>query len=465
LRTVSRLLFAALLLSAIGQNALGEDTSPRGAIRGTILDAESRQPLPGSIVTLYGTKLGAVSDMDGQFGISDVPVGSYTVIFSYLGYSKLFKPDVIVSSNRTAFLDAELKASAVTLDSVVVTGGYFSRIEIQPLSAATFSAEEIRRQAGSAGDVSRVLFGLPSMARINDSRNSLIVRGGSPIENGFYLDNIEIPNINHYPVQGSSDGPIGMLNVEFIRDVNFYSGGFSPVYGDRLSSVMELSFREGNRDRFQGQLDMSLQGLGAVAEGPLGGGKGSWFLSARRSYLDLIFQFVDFNAPVPAYGDLQGKLVYDLSDKHRISLLGLAAMDNVSQTRDDALEHKNNVYQTYDMLNSTVGLNWQYLWSPTGYSNVSVAHTMMKSDGNVYETLTALHLLDNYSNEQEYKLRNTNHIRLNSSHSLDVGVDAKYLSTAYTHQFAAYTDRLLFMPMDNDIDHIFFKHPQIGFAF
>jgi hypothetical protein len=432
----------AILVSALALPVQAGELLRRGAIRGSIMDSESRQGLPGANVVLKGTRLGTASDSNGNYEITNIPVGNYTAVFSYLGYERSVKTDVIVSSDRTCFVHAALKPSSVNLESVVVTGGYFSRVDAQLLSAATFSSEEIRRQAGSAGDVSRVLFGLPSMARINDSRNSLIVRGGSPIENGFYLDNIEIPNINHFPVQGSSDGPIGLLNVEFIRDVNFYSGGFSPVFGDRLSSVMELSFREGNRDRFQGQLDMSLQGIGAVAEGPVDDGRGSWFLSARRSYLDLIFQFVDFNAPVPTYGDFQGKFVYDIAERHKLSIIGLLALDNVSQNREDALEHKNNLYQNYDMFNNTLGMNWQYLWGRMGYSNFSLAHTILKSEGEFYQTLTGLRLLDNRSNEQEYKLRNTNHIRFNPVNTMDVGMDAKYIVTSYMHRYAEYTDRL-----------------------
>ena len=438
----NKLLVMATLLAVIVRFSPGQETAPAGTINGTIIDSESRQPLPGANVILKGTRLGSTSNAAGKYEIIKVPVGNYTVVFSYLGYEKLSQTDVIVSSDRTSSVNVELKASPIGIDSVVVTAGYFSRIDAQPVSAATFSAEEIRRQAGSAGDISRVLFGLPSLARINDSRNSLIVRGGSPMENGFYLDNIEIPNINHYPVQGSSDGPIGLLNVEFVRDVNFYSGGFSPMYGDRLSSVMELALREGNRDKLEMQLDMSMQGLGLAAEGPVDNGKGSWFLSARRSYLDLIFQSIDFNGPIPSYGDLQGKFVYDLSDKHKLSIVSLMAVDDISQTREDALKQKNNLYPNYHLFNNTVGMNWQYLWSEKGYSEFSLAHTIMKSDGDYHETLTGLHLLDNRSNEQEYKFRNKNHIRFNSSHAIDIGMDAKYLSTTYTHVFSEYTDRL-----------------------
>jgi hypothetical protein len=442
MQSTHRFLFLATLLAAIVFSSRAEETVPTGKINGTIIDAETRQPLPGANIFLKGTRFGSSSNSAGRYEISQVPVGNYTVVFSYLGYEKLSRTDVIVNSNRATNVDVELNALPVGIDSVVVTAGYFSRIDDQPISAATFSSEEIRRQAGSAGDISRVLFGLPSIARINDTRNSLIVRGGSPIENGFYLDNIEIPNINHFPVQGSSDGPIGLINVEFIRDVNFYSGGFSPMYGDRLSSIMEMSFREGNRDRLQTQLDLSFQGLGAVAEGPVDNGKGAWFLSARRSYLDLIFKSIDFGGPLPTYGDVQGKFVYDLSDKHKLSIISVTAVDEISQSREEALKQKNNLYPQFSLFNNTAGINWQYLWSQKGYSEFSLAHTISKYDGDFSETLTGLHLLDNRSNEQEYKFRNKNHIRFNASHATDFGVDAKYVNTSYTHAFSAYTDRL-----------------------
>lgn len=442
MKSHNKLFVLASLFAAVVRLSPGQEPGPIGTINGIITDSESRQPLPGANVTLKGTRLGSTSDASGRYEITRVPVGTHTVVFSSLGYEKLSKTDVIVSSDRASSVNGDLRPSLVDVDSVVVTAGYFSRIDAQPISAATFSSEEIRRQAGSAGDISRVLFGLPSLARINDSRNSLIVRGGSPMENGFYLDNIEIPNINHFPVQGSSDGPIGLVNVEFVRDVNFYSGGFSPMYGDRLSSVMEMAFREGYRDKFHMQMEMSMQGLGTVAEGPVDNGRGSWFLSLRRSYLDLIFQSIDFNGPIPVYGDLQGKFVYDLSDKHKLSIVSLMAKDEISQTREDALKQKNNLYPEYSLFNSTVGVNWQYLWSQKGYSEFSLAHTMMKSDGKFNETLTGLRLLDNKSNEQEYKFRNNNHIRFNASHATDFGMDAKYISTTDKQQFSEYTDRL-----------------------
>ena len=141
------------------------------------------------------------------------------------------------------------------------------------------------------------------------------MRGGSPIENTFYIDNIEIPNINHFPVEGSSDGPIGLLNVDFIEDVNFYSGGFSSIYGDRLSSIMEISFREGAKDKIQPQMNLSMQGFGAAIEGPISD-KGSYMVSGNMSYLDLILDPSETGGAIPRYGDAQAKVVYNLNNKN-----------------------------------------------------------------------------------------------------------------------------------------------------
>ena len=160
-----------------------------------------------------------------MYQFKSLQVGTYTVEFSYIGYEKVTKTDIIIRPKRTTYLNIELYSSVVELENIVVESGYFHEVSQKPIGTVNFSSEEIRRAPGSAGDVSRILYGLPSLAKVNDSRNSLIVRGGSPIENTFYIDNIEIPNINHFPVEGSSDGPIGLLNADFIEDVNFYSGG------------------------------------------------------------------------------------------------------------------------------------------------------------------------------------------------------------------------------------------------
>ena len=211
-------LFALIIflvsLNSITNNA--QETEYFGKIEGKIIDSDSKSPLIVANVLVIGTTLGAATDADGNFIIEKIPVGNYSVQAQYLGYQTLIKTDVIVVSDRVVNIEIELKEMAIESDEVVVTGSYFQKIDEQPLSSINFSREEIRRAPGSAGDVSRILMSLPSVAKVNDQTNTLAVRGGSPIENTFYIDNIEIPNINHFPSQGASGGAIGMVNVDFI---------------------------------------------------------------------------------------------------------------------------------------------------------------------------------------------------------------------------------------------------------
>lgn len=414
-----------------------------GILKGRVMDTDTKTPLAGTNVIVVDTKKGAATDRDGIFMIPDVPVGSYTLQFRYVGYEPMKKTDIIVRSERITFVQAELKFSVLQGQEITVTAGYFSQTQDQPTSSVNFSFEEVRRAPGSAGDVSRIIMGLPSIAKVNDQTNSLIVRGGSPVENAFFIDNIEIPNINHFPTQGSSGGPIGMVNVDFIQDVNFYTGGFSSLYGDKLSSIMDIVFREGNRDEFDGQLDLNFAGFGGIVEGPLFHRKGSWLLSVRRSFLDLLVDAFDVGTSVaPRYGDYQGKVVYDIHPRHKLSLLGVFGDDHNDPDKETAQENDMIVYGNQDLYVHTIGMNWMALWHKSGYSNTSVAYTSQKYEEDFYETTTSNHLLRNRSHEEILNLRNVNHWRFNAMHSMEFGFDAKHLIADYGNFYAEYTDAL-----------------------
>lgn len=433
-------LFAMLVLGFAP--AIAQQNIATGIIKGTVLDYETKMPLVGAHVLILSTQLGAGAGLDGQFTISNVPVGSYTLRISHVGYETMAKTDVIVRSQRMTTVDAELVPSLIESEGVTVRAGYFMALDEAPISTMNFSAEEIRRAPGAAGDISRIISGLPSLAKTNDERNSLIVRGGSPSENGFYVDNIEIPNLNHFPDQGSSGGPIGLLNVDFIRDVNFYTGGFSAKYGDRLSSVMDISLREGNREEADAQFDFNFGGVGAIAEGPLG--KGSWLLSAKRSYLDLIIdKFMSENVPSqPSYGDFQGKLVYDLSKHQRITLLNIFSIDESNFEKEDAVDDGKNNYGDFATMQNTGGINWRFLWGEKGYSNTSISHTLSKYDVAFFQTRSDSILFDKKSLEQEVKLRNVNYYRLNSANKLECGVEARIVKANYDDYYERSHDLL-----------------------
>jgi hypothetical protein len=437
-------------------SVLCQQSKLSGTISGKLVDADTKEPLPGANVTIEETFMGAATDLEGNFTISKVPVGSYTLQFRFIGYETLLKTDVIVRSKRITFINAELHMSVLEMDGVVVTGGYFSDVDEQPTSSINFSYEEIRRAPGSAGDVSRILMSLPSVAKVNDQSNNLIVRGGNPIENTFFIDNIEMPNINHFPHQGASGGPIGMLNVDFIQDVNFYAGGFSAIYGDILSSIMDLTFREGNRSEFDGQLDLNFSGFGGVAEGPLFNNKGSWLFSARRSYLDFVVDVFEVGSTIaPIYGDIQGKLVYDLNPNHKLIILGVFADDHNAPDRETGEENYMTHYGNQDLYQSTVGINWRSIWNKSGYSNTSVAYTSNKFNEDFYETTTGIYDTRNRSQEQSFKFRNVNHFRLNKRNTVEFGVEAKHLAEEYDNWYGetnnAFGDTVPALTMQQDI--------------
>ena len=411
-----------------------------GRVEGRLIDAETKMPLIGANILIINTVLGAASDIEGEFVIENVPVGNYSLQFSYIGYKSVIKTDVIIRPGRRSFVQAELNMAAISSDEVVVTAGYFNQKSDQPLSLANFSREEIRRAPGSAGDVSRIILGLPSLAKMDDQSNNLIVRGGSPLENTFYIDNMEMPNINHFPTQGASGGAIGILNVDLIEDVDFHTGGFSAVYGDKLSSIMNINFREGNRSRYDVQLDLNFAGFGGVAEGPLLN-KGSWLVSARRSYLDFLVKTVNVGSTMaPSFGDYQGKLVYDLNPAHKLTLIGIYADEHNSPDQETAIENDMVFFGNQDNYQSMLGVNWQALWQKIGYSNTSITYNGARFVEDFYETGSGDPLGRNRSFEQSITFRNVNHFKLHPNHSLEIGAEIKALNSDFNNYQDEYSD-------------------------
>lgn len=416
-----------------------------GAIRGLVIDAEQESPLPGATIVLLPPEAGTTTDLEGVFRFENVAAGAYTLRVSYVGFEPRFIPDIIVSPGRTTRVTVALIPAILEGEELVVTAGYFTDRDDAPVSLATFSAEEVRRAAGAGGDISRIISGLPSLARVDDMQNSLVVRGGNPMENGFYVDNIEIPNINHFPTQGSSGGPIGLINVDLIEDVSFSAGGFSAAHGNRLSSVMHLHLREGDREQTAAQLDFNFAGVGIVAEGGLANQRGAWLLSARRSYLDFLIDTVfkeEAGAALPAYSDYQVKMVYDLNKKHQLTLLAVAGFDKSEIRREDALDVPENYYGVWKNVEHTTGLNWRYLWAGAGVSQTSFSHGYSKYDLQTFRTASEALVYANASTEHHFRIRNSNYVKLADSHHLDFGVELDVMDAGYTHIYEATFDPL-----------------------
>jgi hypothetical protein len=316
------LLVALSLLSALPAWAAGT-----GVLRGHVLNARDHEPVPFANVALMGASRGAVADAEGAFEITGLEPGLYNIQASQLGYRKAVRFEVRVSPVKPAELEIALEEEVLAADSVTVTASPFRTTEASPLSVRSVGEAEIARFPGGDRDISKVLQSLPGVASTVSFRNDLIVRGGAPNENRFVLDEVEIPNINHFATQGSSGGPVSMINVNFIRDVDLLTGAFPANRGNALSSVMELRLKDGNPQALAGSTTVGASDFGVTLDGPLGR-RSTFILSARRSYLQLLFDALGLPF-LPTYNDAQFKSRTRLGSSDELTLIGVGAIDHV----------------------------------------------------------------------------------------------------------------------------------------
>ena len=366
-------------------------TAATGRITGTVLDQTTQHPIADAQITVVGSTLSARTDSTGRFTMQRVPDGTVTLRVVRLGYRLTLKPDLFVVPGRTTQTVIALESAAASLASVTVQGGGQSLAPPRqmPNSRVALSYAEIRRSPGAVGDVSRLVQALPGVVSGNDARNDIIARGGSTIENLTLIDGIEVANINHFADQGTTGGPIGMINNELVRDATFMAGGFASKYGNRLSSVLDIGLREGNSDAWRTEFDLSTAGAGLIAEGPLGR-NASVIASARQSYLDLLAPALGLTA-TPYTTNFQTKLAWHPSPRTTLAVVGLGGLDHIS--------FKSNVSDSTDArpLGSTNfrgdrwigGVTWQQLLGQRGSSTLVLSAATTRTNIRTIETLVS----------------------------------------------------------------------------
>lgn len=301
--------------------------SHKGEIIGKVTDSKTMEPIPSiHVIVVEKPNIGTTSDIDGSFKIRDLDVGTYSLKVSAVGYSSQIITNIVVTTGRTTPVSIKLEENPVQMEGITTEVNYFTKAQqMSPVSSNVIDRSEILRSPGGIQDVQRVAQNLPGVASSTDNINELIVRGGAPFENLTIMDNMEIPSINHYSNQFNSAGPINMVNADMIEDVQFSSGGFPAQFGDKVSSVMNLTVREGNRNKaFASKTAMNMAGIGTLIEGGFAEGKGSYIFSARNSLLELIDKTFGISkislTAIPKYWDLQSKTTYDLSSIHKLGL-------------------------------------------------------------------------------------------------------------------------------------------------
>lgn len=304
-----------------------------GILKGQVVDKFSNQPLPFVPVLITGTTQGTTTDEQGQFEFKGLAPGLYNIEVTAVGYEKASVFEIDVSSTRVRPVRIELQERSTQLQEVTVRPSPFVKIEEAPVSVYNVGEVEIKRNPGANRDISNALQSLPGVAATASFRNDLIIRGGSSNGNRFYLDGIEVPNINHFATQGATGGPVGMINVDFIRDVDFYSSAFPAARGNALSSVMDFKFKEGRDQKPGYTMTLSASDLAATVDGPLSD-KTNFILSWRRSYLQFLFQAIGLPF-LPTYDDFLVKTRWKIDDKNEITFLGLGAIDRVTLNLKD----------------------------------------------------------------------------------------------------------------------------------
>lgn len=417
-------LVSFLLPVLLFSTAEGQEEGPLvGRITGEVRSVAG-DPLPGANIIILGTTIGAASNEDGSFDIKNVPAGTYSVRASIIGFAPQVASDVVVNVVRPVELKFDLVETNIELEEISVVADYFQKLPEAPLSTQFQSAEEIRRLPGGLEDVVRAISILPGVAQVEPGRNDLIVRGGAPSENLYVIDNIEVPNINHFGTQGASGGPLSYVNLDFVERTSFSTGGFGVRYGDKLSSVLTIGLRDGRTDRLGGKATLSASQFGLNLEGP-SGEHGSFLFSARRSYLDFIFKAAGFGF-VPEYWDFLGKGHYHLGKDDRLSIMAIAALDNVRFFNDTSdKRYENSKILGSDQNQLVGGLSWRHLFG-SGYSTVTLGQTYVDYDYLQADSLQQP-IFSSASFEHESSLNGDLLLQLSKETELSFGLHAKLI--------------------------------------
>ncbi|GHE70926.1 collagen-binding protein [Roseivirga thermotolerans] len=389
----------------------------KGNLSGYVTDAKTGESIPGATVQVLELQTGAITNAEGFYTLENLPTRTFTLQVSFVGYETQTKFNIVIRSGGNPDVNFELKETISELGQVVVMANPFQKIEETPLSIQKLSREEIATYPGGNNDIAKVVQSLPGVSgSVGGFRNDIIIRGGAPNENVYYLDGIEIPNINHFATQGSAGGPVGLLNVSFFEGVTLSTSAFAAQYDNALSGVLQFDQRNGNNREFRTNFRLSSSESALTFEGPLFKGenetsKTSFIASARRSYLQFLFQALDLPF-LPDYWDYQYKLTHAVDEYNEIIITGVGSVDDFSINVPD--EYDEEQQATLDQVpvikqqTNTIGVSWKRRNKyGKGFSTFSLSNNRLNNDFRRFENnenQTGLYL-QNLSTESETKFR------------------------------------------------------------
>ncbi len=413
-----------------------QDTTGVGSLHGTVLEESTGAALPGAAVCLQAPQQRCgITSAEGRFRITDIRPGMYSLEIRPHGTSGKVTASVEIRAGIDAAVELLVPALGTVSQSVEVRASASAAPEEVKTSSHLLSAREVQQDASSTKDVARYVQVLPGVVFGGDDfRNDIVVRGGSPLENLYIVDNVEVPNISHFGSVGSAGGAVGMLNSELLSDVTFLTGGYPAPYSNRLSSVLQITQREGSRERIHTHATVGFSGGGGMAEGPLTP-RGSWIVSARRSFLDLLGVEAE-GGGAPVYTNVQGKAVYDVNGANRLWLLSIGGWDTIRERPDPAKQDQEDEITNVDYrgFRNASGFNWQKLFGARGVGLLGATFSRGHIE-NLDRDLRLNNVVVARQNliEDEYTLKYDVTLNLPWLEKLQAGANARWLHTNFDY--------------------------------
>ncbi|MCK9639524.1 MAG: TonB-dependent receptor [Prolixibacteraceae bacterium] len=399
-------------------------------LKGRVYNAKNNEPVEFATIVIQNSVNGTNSDLNGNFLLKDIQPGFYQLKVSAIGFRTYITETFRITLAAGATINVPLEEDQIRLEEVTVRPNFFPKREESPTSLRTIGIDEIEKNPGGNRDITKVIQSFPGVSSAASFRNDVIVRGGGPSENKFYLDGVEIPNLNHFATQGASGGPAGIINVDFIREVNFYSGAFPSTRGNALSSILEFTQKIANTEKPKFRATVGASDLAFSSEGPLSS-KTTYLASVRRSYLQLLFSALKLPF-LPTYNDFQFKIKTKIDDKTELSLIGLGALDNsklnLKANETDQQRYILSYLPENKQWNYTLGLVLKH-YNVSGYNTYIISHnTLNNSQIKYHDNLEdPANLTLNYdSRESETKFRFEHFYLSKTKFKITYGADFQY---------------------------------------
>lgn len=445
------LLFSLASLNLMAQNA---------SLKGRVVDALNNDPLPFVNVIISGTSTGTITDMDGHFSFTGLEPGFVRVEASFVGYKRAVSAEVEISAARTSMVEIQMEEQKEQIEEVTVTASPFRKTIESPVSLRSIGIGEIEKSPGANRDISKVIQSFPGVQSTPAYRNDIIIRGGGPSESRFYLDGVEVPFINHFATQGASGGPVGIINADFLREVNYYSGAFPANRENALSGVLEFFQVDGNREKMKFQGTLGASEVAATLDGPAGE-KTTYVLSVRRSYLQLLFSALELPF-LPNFTDMQFKVRSRLDARNELTFIGLGAFDvfdlNLGiENPDEQQQFILSRIPVNEQWNYTVGAVYKH-FRDRSFQTVVLSRSHLNNGAYKYfdndDSSEDNKILDYSSEEIENKLRVENTTRMDG-YKLNIGANLDWVTyTNETRQKRFYGDGITTINYNTSLDLI-----------